>query len=344
MPQEGERLTRASDGTTIKLEGCALPPWSVKVQDGWNPRKFDNPSPAMREADESLERSIRARISQGLPGILKAIQVKYIRSSANWRGQAVNGGIALLVDGERRLRIYRKIWDEGLHANIPVMDTETGATEAQLRAATIIANDNFPLTQLEIGLQCKILRDGCCQKVEWIAENIGKPVRFVTEAIALHEAPEEAKALVAAGEVTPAAVRGALSAEVKQAKAENRAPEPERIVEPLKAAVAARPLPQPPAQTSIPGTAKPAKAPKPVARPKALSERERKLQEPPAAPQAAVQQPAPTLCTTDMLKLKAIGFELARTVLDEGLYSDLERLSLQFYQTARVKYIPKKVQ
>src|ERR1035437_9478804 len=152
MPQEGERLPRASDGTTIKLEGCALPPWSVTVQDGWNPRKFDNPSPAMREADESLERSIRARISQGLPGIFKAVQVKYIRSSANWRGQAVNGGTPLLVDGERRLRIYRKIWDEGLHANIPVMDTETGATEAQLRAATIIANDNFPLTQLEIGL------------------------------------------------------------------------------------------------------------------------------------------------------------------------------------------------
>ena len=66
---------------------------------------------------------------------------------------------------------------------------------------------------------------------------------------------------------------------------------------------------------------------------------------PPAAPQrqeTAPPQPAPTLCTTDMLELKAIGFELARTVLDEGLYSDLERLSLQFYQTAGVKYIPAK--
>lgn len=276
MPRPGERLTRATDATPIKLEGCALPPYMIIVQDGWNPRNFDNPTPEMLKADEELERSIRARIAQGLPGLLNPIKVKYVRSADKWRGKDFPGGNPLLVDGERRLRAYLRIWDSGLHANIPLVDTfDKGETEAQLRAATIIANDNFPLTPLEIGLQCKVMRDGCLQSVKWIADNIGKSVRFVTEAIALHDAPEEAKALVQAGEVTPAAVRGALKEEEKAAKIEHRAPEPERIVAPLKERVAARPVPPAARQDTLPDVPpKPAQKPPPLARTKAPSAKE----------------------------------------------------------------------
>ena len=144
------------------------------------------------------------------------------------------------------------------------------------RRVSLSAGVPQAFSPLQIGYQCKVLRDGCCKSVEWISENIGKPLRFVTESIALWDAPEEAKALVEAGEVTPAAVRGALKAETVQAKAENRAPDPERIVAPLKQAVAARPAPPPPAQASIPGTAKPVK-PKALKRPKKESAREQAL-------------------------------------------------------------------
>ena len=272
MPLPGERLSRAEDGTAIKLEGRNLPPRTIVIQKGWNPR--DMASQKVQESIEDLKKSIRARINAGLPGLFRPIQVRYIRSSASWMGEKVEGGTPLLVDGERRLTAYLQLWDEGLQANIPVIDTD--GDEAQLRAATILANDGLPLTPLQIGYQCKVLRDGCCKSVEWISENIGKPLRFVTESIALWDAPEEAKALVEAGEVTPAAVRGALKAETVQAKAENRAPDPERIVAPLKQAVAARPAPPPPAQASIPGTAKPVK-PKALKRPKKESAREQAL-------------------------------------------------------------------
>ena len=320
MPKEGERLPRATDGTAIKLEGCALPPYTIVIQEGWNPRKFDNPSPAMQEADESLERSIRARIAQGLPGIFKAIQVKYVRSTANWRGESVKGGTPLLVDGERRLRIYRKLWDEGLKAKIPTIDTETGATEAQLRAATIIANDNFPLTPLEIGLQCKVLRDGCCQSVAWIAENIGKPVRFVTEAIALHNAPEEAKAMVAAGQVSPSAVRHELKAEIQKAKAEKRAPEPERIVEPLREAFRRAPAVPEPKQATLPGTpARKVKPPKPLPRPKKQSARE-------------------VLLKADMVTTAKLGIDLARHVIADDLtFPKLEAFAKKLLAAAGLK-------
>jgi hypothetical protein len=266
MPLPGERLSRAEEGTAIKLEGRNLPPRSIVIQQGWNPRSMSSDS--VKQSIESLKTSIRARINAGLPGLFKPIQVLYIRSAASWRGSTVEGGTPLLVDGERRLLAYLQLWDEGLEANIPVTDTD--GDEAQLRAASIIANDGLPLTDLEIGRQCKILRDGCCKSVEWIAENIGKSQRFVTEAIALNDAPEEAKALVASGEVTPSAVRSAWKSEVKQAQEEHRAPEPKRIVEPLRKAVADRPAER---QATLPGL--PTKPRQPIARPKKESAKEK---------------------------------------------------------------------
>jgi hypothetical protein len=220
-----------------------------------------------------LKQSILARINAGLPGLFDPIKVRYIRSAASFDGEKKEGGTPLLIDGECRLLAYRMLWDEGTQANIPVTDTD--GSEVQLRAATLIGNNGLPLTPLEIGHQCKILRDGYLQSEDWIAEQIGKPRRFVTEAIALDDAPVEAKALVAAGEVTPGAVRSAVAAETKQAKAENRAPDPERIVAPLKKAVASRPAPKPRRQSSLPGVpSRPAKRPKPVARPKKKSVKE----------------------------------------------------------------------
>jgi hypothetical protein len=254
MPQPGERLSRAEDGTTIKLEGRNLPPRLIVIQPDWNSR--DMSSPATQEHIQGLKKSIMARIQSGLPGLFDPIKVRYIRST----------GTPKLVDGECRLTAYLQLWDEGIEPLIPITDTD--GDEADLRAASLIGNTGLPLTPLEIGLQCKRLNSGYLWSVEKIAEHICKPVRFVTEAIALHDAPAEAKALVAAGEVTPAAVRG----ELKKAAKEHRSPE--SIVEPLRKAVAARPAPPVKAQATFPGT-KPAPKPKPVTRVKEPSAKEK---------------------------------------------------------------------
>jgi hypothetical protein len=317
MPLQGERLSRAEDGTTLKLEGRNLPPRTIVKQEGWNSR--DMSSPATRDhIENTLKPSIKARMNDGLPGLFDPIKVRYIRAT----------GTPLLIDGECRLTAYLELWDEGIEANIPVIDTDGSA--ADLRVSTLVGNSGLPLTPLEIGLQCKRLRDGLCKSEDWIAEHIGKPRRFITDAIALHDAPEEAKALVAAGEVTPSAVLHAVK--------EHGADEGVKV---LKAAVAARPTPPSPAQASIPGTAKPAKAPKPVARPKVLSKREQALQEPLAAPQAAV--PAP-VAKPESPNLKSLAIDLAYHVISDDLpFDQLERLAFRVYEAAGVKYVAKKV-
>ena len=318
MPKAGERLSRAEDGTTLKLEGRNLPPRTIVIQEGWNSR--DMSSPATRDhIEKTLKPSIKARMNDGLPGLFDPIKVRYIRAT----------GTPLLIDGECRLAAYLELWEEGIEANIPITDTDGSA--ADLRVSTLVGNSGLPLTPLEVGLQCKRLRDGLCKSEDWIAEHIGKPRRFITDAIALHDAPKEAKALVAAGEVTAAAVTSALTKETKQAKAEKRAPEPERIVEPLKAAVAARPTPPQPAQASIPGTAKPVKAPKPVARPKALSKRETALK---ASPEPQ-QQPVPAPKRTPEGKLLDLADAMCRLILDDDIPINEAQLAAEKYKKVR---------
>jgi hypothetical protein len=266
-------------------------------------------SPATRDhIENTLKPSIKARMNDGLPGLFDPIKVRYIRAT----------GTPLLIDGECRLTAYLELWDEGIEANIPITDTDGSA--ADLRVSTLVGNSGLPLTPLEIGLQCKRLRDGLCKSEDWIAEHIGKPRRFITDAIALHDAPEEAKALVAAGEVTPGAVLHA----VKEHGAE-------KGVKVLKAAVAARPTPPPPAQASIPGTAKPAKAPKPVARPKALSKRETALK---AAPEPQ-QQPVPAPKRTPEGKLLDLADAMCRLILDDNIPINEAQLAAEEYKKMR---------
>jgi ParB-like chromosome segregation protein Spo0J len=255
MPLPGERLDRAEGTKPYREESRALDPREVTIKPGWNVR--DMTSPATREWIATLKASIAAR------GLDKPIAIRYERKT----------GAATLVDGQCRLTACRELWDEGNQVWVKSVVVE--GDEAQLTIKGIVANANQTLTQWEIGT-------GCARLIAWgwtkgdIAVHICQSERYVTEALALHNAPLEAKAMLSAGEVTPGAVLHA----VKEHGAEEG-------VKVLKAAVAARPTPPPPAQASIPGTAKPAKAPKPVARPKALSKRETALKAAPEPQQAA---------------------------------------------------------
>jgi hypothetical protein len=119
--------------------------------------------------------------------------------------------------------------------------------------------------------------------------------------------------MLSAGEVTGAAVLAA----VKEHG-------PEAAVKPLKEAVAAR------KDTS-----------KPAPRHKELSERERKLQEPPEPQQQPV--PAP-VAKPESPNLKSLAIDLAYHVISDDLtFDQLERLAFGVYEAAGAKYIPKKV-
>jgi ParB-like chromosome segregation protein Spo0J len=196
-----------------------------------------------REWIATLKASILAR------GLDKPISIRYERKT----------GTATLVDGQCRLMACRELWDEG--NKVYVKSVVVDGDEAELTIKSMVSNSGQPLTQWEIGAGCRRLI-GWSWTVRDIAAHICKPVRYVTEAIALSNVPLEAKTMLAAGEATPGAVLHAV-----QGKDGDSLPA-------LKKRVDAAPKPQPPAQKTLPGSPVKAPKPQPVARPKAPSAKE----------------------------------------------------------------------
>ncbi len=103
-------------------------------------------------------------------------------------------------------------------------------------------------------------------------------------------------------------------------------------------------------------TGKPAKKrPTDVQQGIGLPEKPRRVVEPPAPQETVSHAPVPAPQTTaapvpatngngcDLLKLKAIGFEMARSILDDNMeYERQSELAMSFYTAAGVKYIPAK--
>ena len=164
-------------------------------------------------------------------------------------------------------------------------------------------NAGLPLTQWEAGVEYrKLLRWGCTTAD--VARRVCKPLRYVTEAIALSTAPLEAKAMLSDGTATPGAVLHAVEGKDGDS------------VEKLKAKVAERPKPKESPQTSFPGTPAPkAVKPKPVARPKKPSAKE------------TIAKAAPSLL--DMAD------NLARMVVDEDQSIDKVIAAARAYLKAR---------
>ena len=277
MPTPGERFDRSSGTRPYKPESRALDPREVTIQPGWNVR--DMSSPETREWISTLKVSI---LTAGYDQT-KPISVRYDRKT----------GTATLVDGQCRLTACTELRNEGHEIWIPCVVTE--GDEAALTAESMAGNAGQPLTQWEIGAGCRRL-----VKYSWspamIAAHICKTIRYVNEAIALANVPVEAKEMLRDGSVTTGAVLHAVSG-----KDGDSLPK-------LKERVAAAPKP---AQTSIPGTAKP---PKPVARPK----------KPSAAEQTAKKAPA----------VLELADAMYRLIMDEQPWIELE-LAAKAYGTAR---------
>ena len=164
-------------------------------------------------------------------------------------------------------------------------------------------NAGLPLTQWEAGVEYrKLLRWGCTTAD--VARRVCKPLRYVTEAIALSTAPLEAKAMLSDGTATPGAVLHAVEGKDGDS------------VEKLKAKVAERPKPKESPQTSFPGTSAPKAAkPKPVARPKKPSAKE------------TIAKAAPSLLD--------LADTLARMVVDEDQSIDKVIAAARAYIKAR---------
>ena len=282
MPTPGERLDRASGTQPYREESRALDPREVTIKPGWNVR--DMSSHETREWIDTLKASILAR------GLDKPISIRYERKT----------GTAILVDGQCRLMACRKLWNEG--NKVYVKSVVVDGDEAELTIKSMVSNSGQPLTQWEIGAGCRRLI-GWSWTVRDIAAHICKPVRYVTEAIALSNVPLEAKTMLAAGEATPGAVLHAI-----HGKRGDSLPA-------LKKRVEDAPKPQPPAQTRLPGSPAKASKPTPVARPKA-----------PSAKEEAMKKLPTVLELADAL---------ARLVLDDDVaFSELQ-IAARAYQKVR---------
>jgi ParB/RepB/Spo0J family partition protein len=178
------RFDRAFE--SYRPESAALDPRKIIVTKGWNVRDMD--SPETRDYIATLKASILAR------GVDKPITVRYDQTT----------GKVTLVDGQCRLTALCELWDEGHKIAVPAVRIKS-ADEAELTVASLVSNSGHPLTQWEIGVGCRRLQKYGMSPAQ-IAAQIVKPVRFVTEAIALADTPQEAKAMMAAGAVTPARV------------------------------------------------------------------------------------------------------------------------------------------
>ena len=220
-------------------------------------------APEVREHIATIKASILARVNADppLPGLIKPIEVSFDPAT----------GKHTLEDGQCRLIACRELWDEGHQIYVP--NIRVTGDEAQLYAQHMAGNGGLPLTQIELADGCRKLHVGYFWTAEMIASHICKPKRFVTECLALAQVPQEAKQMVANGQVTAPRVLS----EIRKAE---KAHEPAaKAVASLRQAVAQAPKPKEPTQNRLPATG-PEKAPKakPLARSKASSPTERALE------------------------------------------------------------------
>jgi len=238
----GERFDRASTGTAYKPESRMHDPRDIRIDPNWNGR--DMTSPATLDHIAALEESILA------DGVREAIRVTYDKTT----------GVRTLVAGLCRLTACLNLWKKGHMVMVPCQRVE--GDEIELTIENVTSNAGLPFTQWEAGVEYrKLIRWG--QSPQEIARRVCKPVRYVTEAIALSAVPLEAKAMLSKGTVTPGAVLHAVEGKDGDS------------MDTLKAKVAAQPKPKEPAQKILPNVpAAKAPKPKPVARPKKPSVKE----------------------------------------------------------------------
>jgi ParB-like chromosome segregation protein Spo0J len=219
-----------------RQEAYPIDPRLIVVEQGFNPRYFS--LPANREHLDILKDSIVA-----MNGVQQPLWVRWDNANK----------IPYLIDGECRLKAVLELIAEGHEiVSVPVIQkSKSVGSVADRLFLALTANEGLHLSQLEVGATYMRL-EGFGHTVEAIAKRAGKSERYVRDAIALADAPEPVKALVASGDVSQAeALRvvkqsagdgdkaaATLEASVKQNKADGKgqvkAPKADKKVSKLK--------------------------------------------------------------------------------------------------------------
>lgn len=184
--QVAKKPKRLKDLAESTKDMFLLDPKEVEIQAGFNPRDFSTPKRMARV--EALATSI-AEV-----GVLVPIVVRY------------EGGRAILVDGETRLRASWLAIERGAPLKtIPAIGEPAGTSEEDRLGGVFVRNGGegeegasgtAPLTMLEQANGVARLRNAFGWSVEKISRLTGFTDRHIANLIALNGAPEGVKSFV----------------------------------------------------------------------------------------------------------------------------------------------------
>ena len=199
-------ITRLRDLRLSARDQFMIDPRIIAVEDGHNPRDYNIPE--NRAHLDDLKASIREN------GTISPLWVRY---DAERRA-------AVLVDGECRLRANLELIAEGVEIEAVPCIQVPGGNEPDRLLLAVVANQNKPLSELELGGAFrKLFNFGWT--IDKIAKKSGQSVAFINRSLELADAPQAVQEMVKQQEVTPALAisevrrNGAKAVETLKAKA-----------------------------------------------------------------------------------------------------------------------------
>jgi hypothetical protein len=171
------------------FDAVRVNPTTIAIEKDFNPRDFSLPQ--NRAHLDNIKNNIKAL------GFLDSHPLT-VRLDG-----PPNAKYPVLIDGECRLKAVLELIAEGHDIKtVPVIQKSTGVgTVAERIVVALASNEGLALTQMEVGKSyLKLLGYGWTK--EQIMERTGKSERYVREAVAIADAPEEVRQMVASGEVS----------------------------------------------------------------------------------------------------------------------------------------------
>ena len=233
-------VNRLRDLKTSARDQLMIDPRIIQVDDGFNPRDYNLPE--NRAHLDELKQSIRVN------GTLVPLLVRFDAERK----------AAVLVDGECRLRANLELITEGVEIlAVPTVQV-AGGNEADRLLTSITANTGKPLSKWELGTAFqRLYKFGWSE--EQIATKTGYKAAFITDAMALADAPIEVKQLLSSRAVTPSLAleeiraNGAAAVQTLQTIAKEHKASGKRgpASHPVNKAKAPKPQPAPPSPALI---------------------------------------------------------------------------------------------
>jgi len=206
VANSGKNITRLRDLRLSARDQFMIDPRIIVVEDGHNPR--DYAIPENRAHLDDLKASIREN------GTISPLWVRYDAEKK----------AAVLVDGECRLRANLELIADGVEIEAVPCIQVPGGNEPDRLLLAVVANQNKPLSELELGGAFrKLFNFGWT--IDKIAKKSGQSVAFINRSLELADAPQAVQEMVKQQQVTPALAisevrrNGAAAVETLKAKA-----------------------------------------------------------------------------------------------------------------------------